>query len=88
MMVAAYHTGPQVLILVIACVSWLAPRLGAIAAGVLGLAILVTFSMALALFFSRAERLLPRLPEHRADDTQFLHFLVPMMYPSPYWRAR
>ena len=68
MLVAAYHTLPQVLVLVVCCLlsgwhlTW-----GAVGAGALGVAILITFSLALALFFSRGQRVLPRLPEHRAD---------------------
>src|SRR5690349_2632067 len=52
-LVAAYHTLPQVLVLVLFCLlsgwhlTW-----GAIGAGALGVAILITFAMALALFFS------------------------------------
>ena len=40
----------------------------AVGAGLLGLAILVTFAMALALFFSALNVFYQRLPEHRADD--------------------
>lgn len=81
MLVAVYHTGPQVLILLVACVflgwsfSWTA-----IAAGVLGLAILVTFSMALALTFSALNVFYRDFQNIVQTITQFLHFMVPMMY--------
>ena len=66
MLVAAYHTLPQVLLLVVACLftgwhlTWVA-----LGAGLLGVCILVTFATALALVFSAAQRVLPGLPEHR-----------------------
>jgi ABC-2 type transport system permease protein len=81
MMVAAYHTGPQVLILILTCLilgwhfSWTA-----IAALLLGLAILISLSMAVALIFS-ALNVLYRDVQHIVQTfTQFTHFLVPMMY--------
>lgn len=82
MLVAAYHTGPQVLILLVACAflgwtfSWTA-----IAAGLLGMAILVTFSMALALMFSALNVFYRDFQNIVQTVTQFMHFLVPMMYP-------
>jgi ABC-2 type transport system permease protein len=82
MMVAAYHTGPQILILTIACalVGWHF-SLVALAAGALGLAILISFSMALALFFSALNVFFKDFQNIVSTVTQFLHFLVPMMYP-------
>jgi ABC-2 type transport system permease protein len=81
MMVAAYHTGPQVLILAIACalMGWHFTLIG-FAAGLLGLAILVTFSMALALAFSALNVFFKDFQNIVQTITQFLHFLVPMMY--------
>ena len=82
MLVAAYHTLPQVLVLVIFCViagwhlTWTA-----VAAGLLGLAILVTFSMALALFFSALNVFYRDFQNIVQTIIQFMHFLVPMMYP-------
>lgn len=82
MLVAVYHTGPQVLILLVACAllgwtfSWTA-----IAAGVLGIAILVTFSMTLALLFSAFNVFYRDFQNIVQTITQFLHFMVPMMYP-------
>jgi ABC-2 type transport system permease protein len=81
MMVAAYHTGPQVLILAISCavIGWHFSLVG-IAAGLLGLGILVTFSMALALVFSALNVFFKDFQNIVTTFTQFLHFLVPMMY--------
>jgi ABC-2 type transport system permease protein len=81
MIVAAYHTGPQVLILAIACAAlgWHFTLVG-FAAGALGLAILVTFSMALALIFSALNVFFKDFQNIVQTITQFMHFLVPMMY--------
>jgi ABC-2 type transport system permease protein len=85
MMVAAYHTGPQVLILAIACgvLGWHFSLVGLLA-GALGLVILVTFSMALALFFSALNVFFKDFQNIVSTMTQFLHFLVPMMYAYSY----
>jgi ABC-2 type transport system permease protein len=85
MMVAAYHTGPQVLILAIACavLGWHFSLIG-VAAGVLGLVILISFSMALALFFSALNVFFKDFQNIVSTMTQFLHFLVPMMYSYSY----
>jgi ABC-type polysaccharide/polyol phosphate export permease len=82
MLVAAYHTMPQLLVLVLCCVligwhiTW-----SAVAAGLLGLAILVTFSMALALFFSALNVFYKDFQNIVQTMLQFMHFMVPMMYP-------
>ena len=83
MLVAAYHTLPQLLVLVLCCVLvGLAPHRGPpIAAGLLGLAILVTFSMALALFFSALNVFYRTSRTSCRRSLQFMHFMVPMMYP-------
>jgi ABC-2 type transport system permease protein len=85
MMVAAYHTGPQVLILAIACavLGWHFSLAG-VAAGVLGLIILISFSMALALIFSALNVFFKDFQNIVTTVTQFLHFLVPMMYSYSY----
>jgi ABC-2 type transport system permease protein len=82
MVVAGYHTGPQILILLVACVfvGWHF-SFGVVAAGVLGIAILITFSMALALIFSALNVFFRDFQNIVQTITQFLHFLVPMMYP-------
>lgn len=82
MMVAAYHTGPQILVLVVACAfaGWaLTP--GAIAAGILGTLILVTFAMSMALIFAALNVFYRDFQNIVQTITQFLHFMVPMMYP-------
>jgi len=82
MLVAAYHTMPQLLVLVLCCViigwhlTW-----SAVAAGLLGLLILVTFSMALALFFSALNVFYKDFQNIVQTMLQFMHFMVPMMYP-------
>jgi ABC-2 type transport system permease protein len=89
MLVAAYHTMPQVLVLVIFCVisgwhlTW-----AAVAAGVLGIVILMTFAMALALIFSALNVFFKDFQNIVQTCLQFMHFLVPMMYPfSRVWAA-
>lgn len=82
MVTAMYHTGPQILILLVICllVGW-SVSLTSIAAGLLGLAILLTFAMAMALFFSALNVYYKDFQNIVATFTQFLHFMVPMMYP-------
>ena len=81
-LVAAYHTMPQLILLVIVCLvagwhlTWTA-----IAAGVLGVLILVTFSMAMALIFSALNAFYRDFQNIVQTILQFMHFLVPMMYP-------
>src|SRR4051794_18918721 len=89
MLVAAYHTLPQLLVLVLCCVlsgwhiTWTA-----VAAGVLGLLILVMFSMSLALFFSALNVFYRDFQNIVQTIMQFMHFVVPMMYPfSRVWAA-
>jgi len=81
MLVAAYHTGPQILILSIACliVGWHF-SFTALAALLLGLAILVTLSMSLSLIFSALNVMYRDFQNIVQTIIQFTHFLVPMMY--------
>lgn len=81
MVVALYHTGPQILILFLICaiVGWHF-SLAAIAAGLLGFAILLTFAMAMALFFAALNVFYKDFQNIVQTFTQFLHFMVPMMY--------
>jgi ABC-2 type transport system permease protein len=81
MLVAAYHTGPQVLILSLACVfvGWHF-SFSALAALVLGLAILVTLSLSLGLLFSALNVMYRDFQNIVQTIIQFTHFLVPMMY--------
>ena len=89
MLVAAYHTMPQLLVLVIACLfagwqlSWVA-----VGAGMLGVAILMTFAMAMALIFSALNVFYRDFQNIVGTIMQFMHFLVPMIYPfSRIWPA-
>ena len=80
--VAAYHTLPQLMVLVLCCIiagwhlTW-----GAVAAGVLGLAILITFSLAMGLVFSALNVFFRDFQNIVQTIMTFMHFLVPMMYP-------
>lgn len=82
MVTAMYHTGPQILLLLVIClvVGW-SISLTSLAAGLLGLAILLTFAMSMALFFSALNVYYKDFQNIVATFTQFLHFMVPMMYP-------
>ena len=89
MLVAAYHTMPQVIVLVLFCLlsgwhlTWLA-----VGAGVLGVLILITFALALALFFSALNVFYRDFQNIVQTVLQFMHFLVPMMYPfTLVWKA-
>ncbi len=89
MLVAAYHTLPQVIVLIVCCLlsgwhlTW-----AAVGAGALGVAILITFSLALALFFSAVNVFYRDFQNIVQTIMQFMHFLVPMMYPfSMVWAA-
>jgi ABC-2 type transport system permease protein len=82
MLVAAYHTFPQILVLVAVClISGWHLTWTAVAAGALGLLILVSFAMALALFFSALNVFFRDFQNIVQTILQFMHFLVPMMYP-------
>ena len=82
MLVAAYHTLPQILLLVVACLfagwhlTWTA-----IGAGLLGVCILVTFAMAMALVFSALNVFFRDFQNIVGTIMQFMHFVVPMLYP-------
>ncbi len=82
MVVAAYHTLPQLLVLVVACLvtGW---SLGwvAVGAGALGAAILITFALAMALIFSAVNVFFRDFQNIVQTIMQFMHFLVPMIYP-------
>jgi ABC-type polysaccharide/polyol phosphate export permease len=89
MLVAAYHTFPQILVLVLFClISGWHLTWTAVAAGVLGVLILVSFAMALALFFSALNVFFRDFQNIVQTIMQFMHFMVPMMYPfSLVWAA-
>lgn len=82
MVTAAYHTAPQLLVLVVAClvIGW-SPSLVAVAAGLLGISIIVVFGMSLALFFSAINVFARDFQNIVGTIMQFMHFLVPMIYP-------
>lgn len=80
-MVAAFHTAPQVLILAIACgIIGFAVDLTGLLAGVLGLALITVFGAACALFFSAANVFFRDFQNLIATITGFMHFMVPMIY--------
>jgi ABC-2 type transport system permease protein len=82
MLVAAYHTLPQLLLLTLICIvkGWTITWASA-AAGLLGLGILIMFSMAMALFFSALNVFYRDFQNIVGTLLQFMHFMVPMMYP-------
>jgi ABC-2 type transport system permease protein len=82
MVTAAYHTGPQLLLLAITCaiLGWHF-SLAAVAALILGVAIVASLAMALALIFSALNVYFRDFQNIVQTVTQFTHFLVPMMYP-------
>ena len=82
MVVAGYHTLPQMLVLVLAClVSGWSVSLTSVAALLLGLAILTSFAGALALFFSALNVFYRDFQNIVGTILQFMHFMVPMIYP-------
>ena len=90
MLVAGYHTLPQLIVLIAICViagwglSWTA-----IGAGLLGISILITFALAMALVFSALNVFYRDFQNIVQTILQFMHFLVPMMYPfSLVWRQQ
>lgn len=94
MMVSAFHVGPQLVILLIACVAtgW-SPDAYGVASGVLGLVISMVLGTSLALVFSAANVFLRDVGNAVSVLTNFVRFGVPMMYPfsyveealSPFW---
>jgi len=82
MLVSAYHTIPQVLVLTIACfvVGWEPDGIGFLAA-LLGFLIVATWGTALALLFSAANVFARDFSNIVQTLTAFVHFSVPMIYP-------
>jgi len=89
MLVSAYHTIPQVLVLTIACVvvGWEPDGIGFLAA-VLGFLIVATWGTALALLFSAANVFARDFSNIVQTLTAFVHFSVPMIYPFTLVPAR
>lgn len=82
MLVAAYHTLPQLALLLIIClVKGFSVTWASAAAALLGMGILVTFSMAMSLFFAALNVFYRDFQNIVATLLQFMHFMVPMMYP-------
>jgi ABC-2 type transport system permease protein len=82
MVVGLYHTFPQVALLTIFCLlSGFSTDLTGIVSGLLGFVILLVFSGALALLFSAVNVYYRDFQNVVGTITQFMHFLVPMMYP-------
>ncbi|CAN5230379.1 ABC transporter permease [soil metagenome] len=82
MLVSAYHTFPQVVILTVACVAvgWQPDAVGFLAV-LLGFSIIAVLSTALALLFSAANVFFRDFSNIVATLTTFVHFSVPMLYP-------
>ncbi len=82
MLVAMFHTLPQLLLLTFFCTisGWQIDAVGA-ASGLLGLLIIMAFSMGMALIFSAVNVYYRDFQNIVNTITQFMHFLVPMMYP-------
>jgi ABC-2 type transport system permease protein len=82
MLVSAYHTIPQVLVLTSACiiVGWQPDGIGFLAA-LLGFLIVATWGTALALLFSAANVFARDFSNIVQTLTAFVHFSVPMIYP-------
>jgi ABC-2 type transport system permease protein len=82
MLVSAYHTIPQFVILVIAsAVAGWTPDLVGVAAGLLGFAIIALFGTAMALLFSAANVYFRDFQRIVGTVTTVVHFGVPMIYP-------
>ncbi|MDP3967384.1 MAG: ABC transporter permease [Nocardioides sp.] len=80
-MVAAFHTLPQVIILAIATgIIGFAVDLTGILAGVLALTLITVFGAACALFFSAANVFFRDFQNLIGTITGFMHFMVPMIY--------
>lgn len=82
MVTSMYHTLPQMLVLLVACaiIGW-TPSWAAVAALLLGVAIIVVFALALGLFFSAVNVFARDFQNIVQTVMQFMHFLVPMIYP-------
>ncbi|WP_246456260.1 ABC transporter permease [Nocardioides mesophilus] len=82
MLVSAYHTVPQLAILIVACVvtGW-SPDLAGFGAGLLGLAIITILGTSCALLFSAANVFFRDFSNVVQTLTTFVHFSVPMIYP-------
>lgn len=82
MMVALWHTGPMLVIILVACVflGW-RPDVVGIGAGLLAFGILIPLGLGLALFFSVLNVFMRDFGKVVGTLTQFITFSVPMIYP-------
>jgi ABC-2 type transport system permease protein len=82
LLVSIYHLWPEFVILAIALVytGW-SPDLTAVAAGVLGYAVIIVFSLALGLMLSVSQVFLRDTSQMVNVINNFIRFGVPMMYP-------
>lgn len=82
MLVSLYHVVPQIVILLVTCVvvGW-DPDLVGLAAGVLGLAVVMVLGTALALMFSAANVFFRDVSSVVSILTNFVRFSTPMIYP-------
>ena len=82
MLVSGYHVGPQLVIMVIACVvlGWTPTAMGVVAL-LLALAIIATVGTAMALLFSAANVYFRDVSNVGQILTNFVRFGVPMIYP-------
>ncbi len=82
MLVSGFHVGPQLVILVVACLfaGWV-PDAAGIGAGALGLLICAVLGTGLALIFSAANVFMRDIGNAVNVLTNFVRFGVPMMYP-------
>lgn len=82
LLVTAYHMFPQYVILLIACllIGW-SPSLTALAAGALGFAIVVTFSLAVSLAFSALNVLFRDVQNFVETIQHLVLWSAPMIYP-------
>jgi len=80
-MIGAFHTVPQIVLLAGAClIIGFSPDLTGLAAGVLGLAVLMVFGSALAILFSAMNVFFRDLQNFIGTLLGFMHFMVPMLY--------
>ncbi|WP_114422253.1 ABC transporter permease [Nocardioides houyundeii] len=82
MLVSLWHTGPMLVILLVACVltGWRPDAVGLLA-GLLGFGIVLVLGLALALIFSVANVFFRDFSKVVQTLNQFVTFSVPMMYP-------
>ena len=83
MLVSLYHTGPQVVVLVIACFATgsFAPDVVGMAAALLGFTIVLLLGTAMGLMFSAINVLFRDFTRVVQTLTSMIPFSVPMMYP-------